>query len=187
MAEEIITVEIDKDYDDTPFILKFLTTYNVPFPPDALDSIDNFYDFRGESERYHDAVDEITDEVFHILFNDIGFLQEFNRLCSGYISQASGIGAEHTTRKGTLKRTPIPVWARRAVFHRDKGECRNCKRSLAFIINQLDRECYDHIVPLALNGANDVTNLQLLCESCNLAKLAKDVPASRYYQRAIRP
>src|SRR5690606_21765480 len=64
----------------------------------------------------------------------------------------------------------IPMWIRRAIFHRDKGECRTCKRSLAAIINQLDTEHYDHIVPLARFGANDVTNLQLLCDALSTAE-----------------
>ena len=36
-------------------------------------------------------------------------------------------------------------------------------------------------------GANDVTNLQLLCEPCNLKKAAGREPVSKFYQRAIRP
>ncbi len=28
----------------------------------------------------------------------------------------------------------------------------------------------DHIVPLAMNGADDVSNLQCTCEACNLFK-----------------
>ena len=29
---------------------------------------------------------------------------------------------------------------------------------------------YDHMVPLEQGGMNDVTNIQLLCSSCNLSK-----------------
>ena len=54
------------------------------------------------------------------------------------------------------------------------------------MISRLETERYDHIVPLARFGANDVTNLQLLCEPCNLAKSAENEPVSRRYQRAYR-
>ncbi|WP_157678528.1 HNH endonuclease signature motif containing protein [Mesorhizobium sp. WSM1497] len=162
---------------------RFLAVYDV-CPPGSLEDADTFSAFTAESDRFHDAIDEITDEVFHILFNDVGFLQSFNKLCADYIEYAA-CGEALTTRAGRLKRTAIPVWARLAIFHRDKGECRTCKKSLAAIINQLDTERYDHIVALARFGANDVTNLQLLCEPCNLVKSAGDVPVSRLYQKAI--
>ena len=57
-----------------------------------------------------------------------------------------------------------------AIFHRDKGLCVYCATDLTRLINQQNALHYDHIVPLAKGGMNDVTNLQLLCESCNLKK-----------------
>jgi hypothetical protein len=184
ISTDIIVEDIEREDGNTHYIREFLSKFNVPCPADALTDQDTFSAFMGESERLHNALDEITDEVFHVLFGDVAFLQAFNRLCAGYIEQ-SGFGAQYLTRGGTLKRVAIPVWAKRAIFHRDKGECRACKRSLAAIINRLDTERYDHIVPLASYGANDVTNLQLLCEPCNLRKAADDSPVSRMYQRAF--
>jgi hypothetical protein len=131
-------------------------------------------------------MDDLVDEVFHVFFNDVRFLQSFNELCARYIDGA-GFGEEFMTQAGRLKRVPIPAWARRAVFHRDKGECRECKRSLAMVINRLETERYDHIVALARFGTNDVTNLQLLCEPCNLKKAAGLQPVSPFYPRAFGP
>ncbi len=185
ISTDILTEEVVQEDESCRYLRKFLTTFNVPFPPDAFDGEENFCQFTSESNRYHDALEELTDEVFHVLFNDVGFLQKFNQLCACYI-EASGFGEEHKTQKGVLRRVAIPVWARRAIFHRDKGECRSCKRSLASVINRLETERYDHIVPLASFGANDVTNLQLLCEPCNLVKSAQEEPVSRLYQRAFR-
>lgn len=42
-------------------------------------------------------------------------------------------------------------------------------------------ENYDHIVPLARGGLNDVTNIQLLCEDCNRQKLHHKAMTSDYY------
>jgi hypothetical protein len=186
ISSDILTDEVSQEDGDCPFLLKFCTTYGVDCPQSVLEDEDAFWTFMSESDRFHDAVDELTDEVFHVLFNDVGFLQKFNQLCADFIG-LSGFGEETKTRSGTLKRVAIPIWARRAIFYRDKGECRCCKRSLAALINQLETERYDHIVPLALFGANDVTNLQLLCEPCNLEKSAGNIPVSKLYQRAIRP
>lgn len=186
ISTDILTEEVEQGETEPRFLRQFFHIYGVVCPESALENEDTFWNFTSESDRFYDALDELTDEVFHVLFNDIGFLQNFNKLCASYID-CSGFGEERKTRRGTLKRVPIPVWARRAIFFRDKGECRSCKRSLAALINQLETERYDHIVPLARFGTNDVTNLQLLCEPCNLKKSAADKPVSNLYQRAIRP
>ncbi|HEX5617095.1 MAG TPA: HNH endonuclease signature motif containing protein [Solirubrobacteraceae bacterium] len=60
------------------------------------------------------------------------------------------------------RREPIPRAVRLAVFERDGGRCVECGSS--FDIQ------YDHVIPLALGGANTVQNLQILCAPCNQAK-----------------
>jgi HNH endonuclease len=184
ISTDIVTDEIDLDDGECRFLRKFLRLYSVDCPEAALADAEAFWDFVSESDAFHAAMDELADEVFHVLFNDVGFLHRFNRLCADYIEN-SGFGENLKTARGTLKRVRIPVWARRAVFYRDKGECRSCKRSLAALINQLETERYDHIVPLACFGPNDLTNLQLLCEPCNLKKAASELPVSNLYLRAI--
>lgn len=42
---------------------------------------------------------------------------------------------------------------------------------------------FDHIVPLAAGGLNDVTNLQLLCRACNREKSADRLRPSAEYRR----
>lgn len=156
----------------------------MPFQKEALHNEDNFRDFARESDRFHDALAELTDEVYHVLLGDVAFLQKFNLLCADYI-EISGFGNEFKTRRGTLKRVAIPVWARSAIFYRDKGEYRACKRRLAALINCFETERYDHIVPLVRFGVNDVTNNQQLFEPYYLKKSAKEEPVSQLYQRAI--
>lgn len=187
IIRQIIEEEMERRDEASPhFLIAFLQTYNVPFTPADLEEEDDFYTFASESEAYQTAMDDLVEEVFHVFFNDIRFLQSFNELCARYI-EGAGFGTEYLTQAGTLKRVPIPVWVRRAIFHRDKGECRACKRSLTAIINSLETERYDHIVPLARFGANDITNLQLLCEPCNLEKAASLRPVSPLYPRAFKP
>ncbi len=71
------------------------------------------------------------------------------------------------TRK-SLPRTPsketraIPAQVRRAVWRRDRGQCRQCG-SRGFL--QID-----HIVPWSLGGSNNLQNLQLLCGVHNRLK-----------------
>lgn len=60
------------------------------------------------------------------------------------------------------RRRPIPRGVRQAVFERDGGRCVEC--GSAFDIQ------YDHVIPLALGGADSAENLQILCAPCNRAK-----------------
>ena len=66
------------------------------------------------------------------------------------------------------KKTPrikIPPEVRKYVFERDRNQCQSCGKT--------DRETQltiDHIIPLALGGTNDISNLQTLCNTCNSQK-----------------
>ena len=55
----------------------------------------------------------------------------------------------------------------KALYARQKGRCACCKKLLG------DNYHLDHIVPLALGGANEDWNIQLLTATCNLNKGAK--------------
>ena len=190
IIEEILTEDVHKPNSELIFLSDFMKKYGVPIALDLLAGDgDALSEALAESKDYDNAIDELTDEVFHVLFNDVGFLQAFNELCAGYIQNAfyEPEQLRFVTQKGFLRRTAIPSWARKAIYHRDKGECRQCKKSLAKTINQIDSERYDHIVPLACFGANDVTNLQLLCEPCNLKKSANILAVSQLYQKALQP
>ena len=63
---------------------------------------------------------------------------------------------------GQSRRQPIPRDVRYAVFSRDGGRCVECDAN--FDIQ------YDHIIPVAMGGADTVDNLQILCGGCNRAK-----------------
>jgi hypothetical protein len=60
------------------------------------------------------------------------------------------------------RREAIPRAVQREVWQRDGGRCAECSTR--------ERLCFDHIVPFSRGGSNTVRNIQLLCESCNLAK-----------------
>lgn len=54
---------------------------------------------------------------------------------------------------------------REAVFERDGRACVRCGTT--------ERLTIDHVVPIALGGDNDLSNLQVLCLSCNTRKGAR--------------
>ena len=67
-----------------------------------------------------------------------------------------------------MAKTPrirIPPEVRKYVFERDRYQCQSCDQT------QLEAQLtIDHIIPLALGGQNDISNLQTLCCVCNQQK-----------------
>jgi len=70
-----------------------------------------------------------------------------------------------------IHRVALSGAARKALYVRDEGICRECRMTL-------DREGpwhIDHIVPVVAGGTNDDANLRLTCAPCNLRKGAKTI------------
>lgn len=146
---------------------------------------DWIYEFPG-TEAYEKLSKAITREVFSVLFLNREVLLNFNRLISGYINFGFSITDENflsfVNPDGKIKRQRIPEWAARAVFYRDRGKCTFCQKDLTGLLSPQFDSHMDHIIPLANGGINDVSNLQLLCASCNLSKGAKSMPVSNLYE-----
>lgn len=62
-------------------------------------------------------------------------------------------------------RIPIPPEVRKYVEERSNYQCQSCGKTK--LETQLT---IDHIIPLAKGGANDISNLQTLCYTCNQQK-----------------
>jgi hypothetical protein len=97
----------------------------------------------------------IVTEVFTLLFADREAMKAFN------LKIANNLGDR------TARCTYWPKWLERALFCREKGLCAICKSDLSSLHHVNGKLAMDHIVPIALNGVNDPTNLQILCEKCN--------------------
>lgn len=57
----------------------------------------------------------------------------------------------------------------KAIMRAQKGKCAMCRVSLSRVIKHVD-----HIIALANGGSNERRNLQVLCQSCNCSKNARD-------------
>ena len=80
-----------------------------------------------------------------------------------------------------MPKTPrinIPQSVRKYVLQRNNYQCQSCgKRNTETKLN------IDHIVALANDGSNDISNLQVLCSKCNQKKKADVDPRfQRYYK-----
>jgi len=116
--------------------------------------------------------ERMTDEVFHLLFGNRGFLLAFNVNLAGF---------RRNRGDAPSLRCSIPQWAKRAVYFRENGKCAICKKDLSGLIAVDPKQHYDHIVPLRELGANDPCNMQLLCDRCNLLKGASPAQTSSVY------
>jgi hypothetical protein len=147
-----------------------------------------YYDYLYQSGALKKLLEKIAEEVFFVLFLNRHFLYLFNKQISSrtekiHIDDLSESLKVMFKRDGVLERAAIPAWARKAVFYRDRGLCSNCQKDISGLLRTQSAEHFDHIIPLALGGLNDVTNLQLLCDKCNLEKSGKELQASKTYER----
>lgn len=151
------------------------------------DIADYFRDLRFYGP-YEELLERMADEIFFVLFLNRETLQKFNLLISHQIEDKDldELYEEDLyffKKNGVLNRFAIPKWVRRAVTHRDRGMCVSCHKDLTGIISIGEIENFDHIIPLANGGINDVTNIQLLCENCNKTKQSKNIATSIKYEK----
>ncbi len=145
--------------------------------------INDYLDLLVEEQIVNDLSEHISKQVFHVLFSNRGTMRAFGEMVTHYIqSVATTFEPNLFTKTGSLRRVNVPVWAKSAVFHRDKGRCVFCKTDLTKLFSQIEAINYDHIIPLALGGANCVTNLQLSCANCNGSKGARHSDTSNEYE-----
>jgi hypothetical protein len=149
-----------------------------PSEADA-DDIYGFFVYLREIQQYDDLITASCREVFFLLFANRSLLLDFNTTAADRLRVLEPRAADrlffeevahHFERPGVLRRARMPKWVRRAVYFRDRGRCVACQVDLSGTVSLLSEENYDHMVPLAIGGLNDVTNIQLLCARCNKRK-----------------
>ncbi len=129
--------------------------------------------FLAQESSFEMLWEKMTDETFHLLFANRSFLLSFNRSLSAHLgANRSLVPPEFRNADGKVARQPLPQWARDAFFFRDQGRCVLCQVDLSGLLSTDRVDHFDHMVPLAQWGTNDPCNLQLLCEACNVRKLA---------------
>ena len=76
-------------------------------------------------------------------------------------------GADNIKRNknGKIKRKKYSKSARKLIYNKANGCCQLCGRKITF-----EQMTVDHIIPLVMNGVDDVSNLQCTCEVCNKFK-----------------
>ena len=131
--------------------------------------IDDYDEYVQFDPNLDTAIENLTRELFYVLFQNRDFLFRFNY----YMACAN---------PSVCNRSNIPQWVKRAVKYRDRGKCVCCGVDLSGILDCEDEATvhFDHIIPLHEGGLNDVSNIQLLCQRCNLKKSTDSYTSNTY-------
>jgi hypothetical protein len=166
---------------------EFLRDTEVALDEADSDDVYNYYLELRLQGAVENLVSRAVDEVFYILFSNRQLLLNFNEMMTRQIActELDEVPEEqlpYFVRSGVLRRVSIPQWVKDAVFFRDRGRCVFCRSDLSGLITIGSDKNFDHVVPLAQGGLNDVTNVQLLCDGCNSRKSAGEAITSDFYQ-----
>lgn len=171
----------------TPGFRAWLEQERIDISEASQDVIHDYHNALRLTGEFDTLLTQLTNEVFYLLFGNRALLAKLNSYVSGVVGRLTNddlaIEKHHLLQTdGIPARMHIPGWAKRAIFFRDRGMCASCNTDLTGIISINSAEHYDHMIPLAEGGINDITNLQLLCASCNLRKGRLMLPTSTHYQ-----
>ncbi len=166
---------------------KWLSEHGKTFQDAIPDDVSEYYCEIRMEESYEKLLTRSVSEVFFVLFQNRRLLLLFNEMMANQVTETNIDWldfevSQHFSSSGVLKRVNISKWVQRAVYFRDRGLCVTCHRDLSGIISIGNIENYDHMVPLAKGGLNDVSNIQLLCRDCNQQKRHHYSSTSDYYE-----
>ncbi len=174
--------EMFEDYEIDSNLFNGISDDEESTNEDILDYLnDNFVKkwYEHESE-FRILFNKIAGDVFYIFFGNRELLLRFNKIVADEVADTI-FPKDSLTKQEKIKRKIIPNWVKKAVFVRDKGRCIKCTKDLTGLIAVDQKQHYDHIVPLNLYGANDPSNIQLLCQNCNLRKSGNIIETSKFY------
>lgn len=179
--KETLHIEIEyylrKVFEETiEDIYEILDKYNAQYSRYDQYKGDDYNHYIITTLKSH-VFDQLSNEVFTLLYQDREFLRAFNEAAARYVRKLkykSRGNSNYLQNDGVFIRCEYwPKWLKDGLFFRDKGRCTICQSDLTGLYATGKKLAIDHIVPLANGGVNDPTNLQILCQSCNSKKGAR--------------
>jgi 5-methylcytosine-specific restriction endonuclease McrA len=61
-------------------------------------------------------------------------------------------------------------WVLNQLINREGGSCQRCKEQVNLVADDPRRATVDHVVPRSKGGSDQLSNLALLCKTCNEEK-----------------
>lgn len=157
------------DDDFAPYALSILAQHSIY--PTSFSNENRDYDWF-LFEQLKIVSRRVAHEVFCVLFEDRELMRSFSIFISRFIeSLCQSDYPAFLEKDGQIKRySNWNVWLKEALFNRENGRCAICKCDLTGVIALGKKIHIDHIIPISSGGTNDPTNLQILCDDCNLKK-----------------
>ncbi|QSW34204.1 HNH endonuclease [Leclercia pneumoniae] len=149
-------------------IYKEFDAYNVIFQRFEEYQKCNYHEYL--FEIFNSEVNpSLVKDTFTLLFRDRDVMRQFNLNVSEEIKKLKQSDyPSYLKRDGVMVRwTRWPVWLKKGLLKREDGHCAICQRDLTGVYANTANIAIDHIVPLNLEGTNDPTNLQMVCDVCN--------------------
>lgn len=138
-----------------PTVYRLLNEYNVKYKKIPYAGRNTNYDLY---EMAAPIFKRLAHDTFCILFENRELMREFSLIVASL------------SNKLYPRTTYWPVWLKDSLFNRENGRCAMCLCDLTGVIAIGKKINIDHIIPISVRGTNDPTNLQVLCDECNLKK-----------------
>ncbi|QDV68014.1 HNH endonuclease [Rosistilla carotiformis] len=166
---------------------EWLSDNSTSFDDANTDDVYEYFQNLQREGAIGNLLERVVAELFFILFSNRGLMRLFNAMMAREIASLTlheipDESRDAFKRDGVFARRHIPTWVQKAVFFRDRGQCVLCKADISGLVCIVNSKNFDHIVPLSHGGLNDVSNIQLLCASCNNDKRDYNTSTSDVYE-----
>mgnify|MGYP000652336118 CR=1 FL=1 len=160
--------------DVIPYIRQEFTNMGIPIPLEfqTNDSVAIGNAIRRLRPDYIDGLWQKIHASFLNIWNNRELCYSFNLKMSYVVKTLKQTDCPFLEKDGIFPRHQLPIWARYLIIHRDYGNCQYCGTPVATPAKPIQEYHFDHIIPLAQGGTNDISNFLLSCPSCNLSKNA---------------
>ena len=166
-------LEIKQDMEALKYKAIILSIQNDPKSMDCINEVAKDAIKRNDLEKYSDILNlkgliksNLNSKIFKKKSLEISVNTNDQKALMEYYQKHPTQNNYSKNKKVTkYKRKAIPGALRHEVFKRDGYRCVECGAS-----NKETTLHVDHILPVSQGGTNEISNLQTLCQKCNLAK-----------------
>lgn len=166
------------------YLLKAISKHSKEYPDGDRYVFDPLFDFYDELFEKHKK--EIVYKIWSTLFSNHLFIYNFNLLISKHVNK-DNINVAYFDGEILRRKPSWPRWVKNAVDFKYSNHCFYCNKDLGNQTRLLEsrEKHYDHIISLKQGGTNDLVNLQLLCDKCNLRKATKKLKPNNIFVKYI--
>jgi len=119
---------------------------------------EEFYIAHTETRKIYKTQNKNEATGFETIDSAINLRKRASQKCHGYYILDGETGDLYKNKK----RKKFPDSVRQMIYQKADGKCELCGKAIKY-----EEMTLDHIIPLAMNGADEAENLQCTCNMCN--------------------